>query len=96
MTHVTGRHERSLHPNSGPFSPGGVPHLANKFDGSLEAELHDLQSKLNLKPRPAFMTIRLAVTGRPATPPLFDVLHILGQAEVIKRLTYAQKTLSHR
>ena len=61
---------------------------------NLETKLHELQLKLKLKPRPAFMTIRLAVTGRPATPPLFDVLYILGKAEVIKRLTYAQKTLS--
>ena len=61
---------------------------------NLETKLHKLQLKLKLKPRPAFMTIRLAVTGRPATPPLFDVLYILGKAEVIKRLTYAQKTLS--
>lgn len=63
---------------------------------NLETKLHQLQEKLNLKPRPAFMTIRLAITGRPATPPLFDVLRVLGKAEVSKRLTYAQKTLSHR
>lgn len=60
---------------------------------SLEEKLHDLQVSLGLKPRPAFMTIRLAVTGRPATPPLFDVLSILGKNEVLKRLTYVQKTL---
>jgi len=60
---------------------------------SLEEKLHDLQTSLGLKPRPAFMTIRLAITGRPATPPLFDVLSILGKNEVIKRLTYVQKTL---
>ncbi len=60
---------------------------------SLEEKLHDLQESLSLKPRPAFMTIRLAVTGRPATPPLFDVLYILGKNEVLKRLTYVQKTL---
>jgi len=59
----------------------------------LEEKLHDLQTKLGLKPRPAFMTIRLAVTGRPATPPLFDVLYILGKDEVVSRLTYVQKTL---
>ncbi|KKS78917.1 MAG: Glutamyl-tRNA synthetase [Candidatus Beckwithbacteria bacterium GW2011_GWA2_43_10] len=59
----------------------------------LEEKLHDLQTKLGLKPRPAFMTIRLAVTGRSATPPLFDVLNILGKNEVVKRLTYVQKTL---
>ncbi len=61
---------------------------------NLETDLHALQAKLNLKPRPAFMTIRLAVTGRPATPPLFDVLAILGRDEIINRLNHAQKILS--
>ena len=59
----------------------------------LEEKLHDLQTKLGLKPRPAFMTIRLAVTGRSATPPLFDVLYILGKGEVLKRLAYASDHL---
>jgi len=59
----------------------------------LETDLHQLQQQLNLSPRQAFMTLRLAVAGRPATPPLFDVLSILGKNEVLKRLTYVQKTL---
>ena len=63
---------------------------------NLETKLHELQAKLDLKPRPAFMTIRLAVTGRSATPPLFDVLYILGKEEVIKRLAYAQKILENK
>lgn len=67
--------------------------LADWSIASLEEKLHNLQVSLGQKPRPAFMTIRLAVTGRPATPPLFDVLSILGKNEVIKRLTYVQKTL---
>ncbi|MBU2051992.1 glutamate--tRNA ligase [Patescibacteria group bacterium] len=73
-----------------------VKTVTNVVDWSvagLEAKLHELQAKLGLKPRPAFMTIRLAVTGRSATPPLFDVLYILGKTTVIKRLTYAQKAL---
>ena len=63
---------------------------------NLENKLHQLQVAENLKPRPAFMTIRLSVTGSPATPPLFDVLHILGQTVVLKRLQYAQKILKSR
>lgn len=70
-----------------------VDSLSDWSVASLEEKLHDLQTSLGLKPRPAFMTIRLAVTGRPATPPLFDVLYILGKNEVIQRLTYVQKTL---
>lgn len=61
---------------------------------NIEADLHQLQQKSNLKPRPAFMTIRLAVTGRSATPPLFDTLKIIGQKQVVSRLTYVQKSLS--
>lgn len=62
-------------------------------DHQLETALHQLQQELGLKPRPAFMTIRLAVTGRPATPPLFATLEILGKKLVLSRLTYAQKIL---
>ncbi|MBU1085254.1 MAG: glutamate--tRNA ligase [Candidatus Beckwithbacteria bacterium] len=58
---------------------------------TIEEALHQLQAKENLKPRPAFMTLRLAITGRAFTPPLFDVLEILGKETVIKRLQHAQK-----
>lgn len=60
---------------------------------SLETTLKEFQLQSNFKPRPAFMTIRLVVTGRSQTPPLFDVLEILGKKEVIKRLLHAQKSL---
>ncbi len=60
---------------------------------SLETTLKKFQATSDFKPRPAFMTIRLAVTGRPATPPLFDVLQILGKKTVLKRLNHAQKAL---
>jgi glutamyl-tRNA synthetase len=60
---------------------------------NLETDLHKLQKTEKLKPRPAFMTIRVAVTGQSATPPLFDTLHALGQETTLKRLSYAQKTL---
>lgn len=70
-----------------------IKDIADWSVAELEKSLHVLQEKLQLKPRPAFMTIRLAVTGRSATPPLFDTLMVLGQAEVVKRLTYVQKIL---
>ena len=60
---------------------------------TIETALRQLQTKLKLNPRPAFMTIRLAVTGQSATPPLFDVLAALGLKTVIKRLNLAQKNL---
>lgn len=70
--------------------------IKNIKDWNLEAiekNLHQLQEKEGLKPRPAFMTLRLAITGRAFTPPLFDVLEILGQETVIKRLQHAQKII---
>jgi glutamyl-tRNA synthetase len=36
-----------------------------------------------------FMAIRVAVTGRTATPPLFDTLVALGQERTIERLDRA-------
>jgi len=72
---------------------GAVDRITDWSVANIESKLHELQQRLNLKPRPAFMTIRLAVTGRPATPPLFDVLYILGKGEVLKRLAYASDHL---
>ena len=36
---------------------------------------------------------RLAVTGRTASPPLFDVLALLGRDEVLARLRAARNTI---
>jgi glutamyl-tRNA synthetase len=67
--------------------------VSNWQASKLEAKLRQIQEQENLKPRPAFMTIRLAVTGRTATPPLFDVMEILGKDEVISRLENATNVL---
>ena len=60
----------------------------------LEEKLRQLQQQLKIKPRPAFMTIRLAITGKTATPPLFDVMQILGKDEVVNRLSNAVNSLT--
>jgi glutamyl-tRNA synthetase len=55
----------------------------------------ELAASLGLeKPGPLFMTIRYAVTGSQATPGLFDLLRVLGQARVMKRLRAAETALS--
>jgi glutamyl-tRNA synthetase len=46
-------------------------------------------------PKEAFMTLRLAVTGQTATPPLFDVLELLGKDVVEHRLKVALPTNSN-
>ncbi len=45
------------------------------------------------KVREVFMTVRLAVTGKAATPPLFDTLAVLGKERVRQRLMAAQTLL---
>jgi len=37
-----------------------------------------------------FMTLRVAVTGRTATPPLFDTIEVLGKETTMKRLNQAR------
>lgn len=55
----------------------------------IEEALRQLQLDLDLKPRSAFMSIRYALTGSEATPPLFDVIELLGKEKSIQRLQNA-------
>ena len=41
---------------------------------------------LGLKPRQAFGPVRVAVTGRKVSPPLFESLEILGRDSALARL----------
>ncbi|MGO1510423.1 MAG: glutamate--tRNA ligase [Actinomycetaceae bacterium] len=41
---------------------------------------------LGIKPRHAFGPLRVAVTGRSVSPPLFESMEILGQAETLARI----------
>lgn len=59
----------------------------------LETMLRGLAVEHEWKNSQFFMLIRVAVTGRMATPPLFETMAIIGQTEVINRLTAALKTL---
>jgi len=45
-----------------------------------------LLEALALKPRVAFSPLRVAVSGRKVSPPLFESMEILGQAETLLRL----------
>jgi glutamyl-tRNA synthetase len=47
---------------------------------------HDKLEEFSYKPKEAFMTIRYVVSGREFTPPLFDVLGVLGKKETIDRM----------
>ncbi|MBP7774209.1 glutamate--tRNA ligase [Candidatus Woesebacteria bacterium] len=52
----------------------------------LETEIRALQEKHEWKKSQYFMLLRVAVTGKTATPPLFDTLHCIGKKTVIERL----------
>jgi glutamyl-tRNA synthetase len=59
---------------------------------ALEALYRELVAALGLKLVDLAQLTRLAVTGRTASPPLFDVLALLGREEVIARLRTAAET----
>lgn len=53
---------------------------------NLETAIRALQESKDWKKSQYFMMVRVAVTGRAATPPLFETIALIGKAEVIKRL----------
>jgi glutamyl-tRNA synthetase len=56
----------------------------------IEAALREaLVEKLGLKPRLAFGPVRIAVTGRKVSPPLFESLELLGRDRSLARLAAA-------
>ena len=53
---------------------------------SIEVALRDLQEKHDWKKSQYFMMIRVAVTGKEATPPLFETIEAIGKEKVVSRL----------
>ncbi len=65
------------------------------FDAkTLEGVLRPLAEELQLRTRELFGTIRVAVTGRTAAPPLFDTLAVLGKERVLSRLGHVVTILN--
>ena len=58
---------------------------------SIEAALRAVAEERELKPKQAFQPLRAAVMGTLVSPPLFESLEILGQAETVARLRLAAK-----
>jgi glutamyl-tRNA synthetase len=48
---------------------------------------------LGLKPKVAFAPVRVAVTGRRVSPPLYESIHLLGRDLTLARLAAALATL---
>ena len=62
---------------------------------SIETSLREaLIESLGLKPRLAFGPVRVAVTGRRVSPPLFESLELLGRESSLVRLQRGIETLS--
>ncbi|MCU0278559.1 MAG: glutamate--tRNA ligase [Candidatus Nanopelagicales bacterium] len=60
---------------------------AEEIQGALRARLVD---DMGLKPKVAFGPVRVAITGRRVSPPLFESMELLGREESLRRLTQAQ------
>ena len=74
----------------GQMLPAAVERLAEvePFEAEkIEVALRDVAEGLGLKPREAFQPIRLALTGSPVSPGLFESLELLGKDESLARLT---------
>jgi glutamyl-tRNA synthetase len=57
---------------------------------AISAILHaELIERQGLKPRLAFTPLRVGVTGRQVSPPLFESMELLGRARSLRRLTDA-------
>ena len=60
---------------------------------SIHKLLKKTQELSDLSPRQAFMSLRLAITAKDVTPPLFDCISILGKGESLKRLKDSMTSL---
>ena len=56
---------------------------------ALEEPLRALVAQLELKPVQLFTALRVAVTGRTVSPPLFDTFEVLGRERTLARIRAA-------
>jgi glutamyl-tRNA synthetase len=53
---------------------------------AIDQALRGVATELGLKPGPAFVALRIAVTGKTVTPPLFESFAVLGRDKVLYRI----------
>ncbi len=84
---------RSLTPDSAPVLAASVDALKNlaewKTEGIERALRTALVDGLGSKPKHAFGPVRVAVTGRRVSPPLFESMELLGRDRSLRRLREA-------
>ena len=61
--------------------------------GSWETTIRKCADDFGFKHKDLFMCMRSAITARKATPPLFEVMNVLGKEESFKRIEAAIKFL---
>lgn len=59
----------------------------------LEEVVRKIADQSSIKPVDLFMTLRVVLSGKTVSPPLFESMEILGKDEVIKRLGQAKSLL---
>lgn len=59
----------------------------------IERTIRQLTEDKNYKKSQYFMMLRVAITGKKATPPLFETMAVLDKETVLRRLTLAEKVL---
>jgi glutamyl-tRNA synthetase len=57
---------------------------------TIEATIRTLQEAQSWKKQQYFMLLRVATTGRKATPPLFETMQLIGKEGILERLQQAQ------
>jgi glutamyl-tRNA synthetase len=58
-----------------------------------EPPMRNLVEQLGLSPNQVFGILRVAVTGQPVSPPLFESMEIVGKEKVLERLKLATEIL---
>lgn len=59
----------------------------------IDEELHKFQKESGTPPRQFFMPIRIALCGGSFSPPLGEVIEVLGKSETLKRIEIAKEML---
>ena len=60
---------------------------------AIDQALRAVATEVGLKPGPAFVALRIAVTGKTITPPLFESFAVLGKDRVLSRIREALELL---
>jgi len=67
--------------------------ISNWSAESIEKEIRNLQAENNWQKSQFFMMLRLAVTGKKQTPPLFETMAVIDRTTVLKRLQQAKSLI---